>query len=60
MNTTQCGSEPERTSRDIGDFAGGMSASYEENLEERLRDLCDRVHRGRYRPQPVRRVYIPK
>ena len=29
-------------------------------LKERLRDLCERVHRGGYRPQPVRRVYIPK
>jgi retron-type reverse transcriptase len=31
---------------------GETVASYEENLQERLRDLCDRVHRGRYRPQP--------
>src|SRR2546425_6049126 len=34
--------------------------SYEGNLQERLRELCDRVHRGSYRPKPVRRVYIPK
>jgi hypothetical protein len=39
---------------------GETVESYEENLQERLRGLCDRVHRGSYRPQPVRRVYIPK
>ena len=25
-----------------------------------IKDLCSRVHAGRYRPLPVRRVYIPK
>lgn len=35
-------------------------AKYEERLEDNLRDLCAGVHTGRYRPQPVRRVYIPK
>ena len=35
-------------------------ADYEQNLEANLQDLCIRVHTGRYRPQPVRRVYIPK
>src|SRR6266705_2862378 len=39
---------------------GETVESYEEDLQERLRGLCDRVHRGSYRPQPVRRVYIPK
>lgn len=39
---------------------GETVESYEEDLQGRLRDLCDRVHRGGYRPQPVRRVYIPK
>jgi retron-type reverse transcriptase len=28
--------------------------------DERLRDLVDRIHHGRYHPQPVRRVEIPK
>jgi len=29
-------------------------------VEERITDLHDRVHRGAYRAQPSRRVYIPK
>jgi RNA-directed DNA polymerase len=33
---------------------------YEEGLEERLRSLCTRIHRGAYRPLPSRRTYIPK
>jgi group II intron reverse transcriptase/maturase len=33
---------------------------YEEGLEERLADLKDRIHRGAYRAQPSRRIYIPK
>jgi len=33
---------------------------YETGLAERLRDLHGRVHRGAYRAQPSRRVYIPK
>jgi len=33
---------------------------YEADLERRLRDLHDRVHRGAYRAQPSRRRYIPK
>jgi RNA-directed DNA polymerase len=33
---------------------------YENGVEERLRDLHGRVHRGAYRAQPARRVYIPK
>ena len=30
------------------------------NLEEKLKDLHDRVHRGSYRARPARRTYIPK
>ena len=33
---------------------------YGEGLEERVKDLHDRVHRGAYRAQPSRRTYIPK
>ena len=33
---------------------------YEDGLEDRLADLHSRVHRGAYRAQPSRRVYIPK
>jgi group II intron reverse transcriptase/maturase len=33
---------------------------YGERLDERLHDLEDRVHKGSYHPQPVRRVHIPK
>jgi RNA-directed DNA polymerase len=33
---------------------------YETGLEGRLTDLHSRVHRGAYRAQPSRRVYIPK
>jgi RNA-directed DNA polymerase len=33
---------------------------YEDGLEGRLADLHSRVHRGAYRAQPSRRVYIPK
>ena len=35
-------------------------AEYEEGLTGRLADLHGRVHRGAYRAQPSRRVYIPK
>jgi group II intron reverse transcriptase/maturase len=34
--------------------------AYGQNLEANLKKLCDSVHSGSYRPQPVRRAYIPK
>jgi group II intron reverse transcriptase/maturase len=39
---------------------GQTWAEYGENLEARLQDLQDRVHRGGYRPPAARRTYIPK
>ena len=35
-------------------------ADYGQDLEENLRDLHARVHRGGYRARPSRRVFIPK
>jgi RNA-directed DNA polymerase len=35
-------------------------ADYGRNLEDNLKDLHARVHRGAYRARPSRRVYIPK
>ena len=34
--------------------------AYGQDLEANLRDLHERVHSGRYRARPSRRVYIPK
>jgi RNA-directed DNA polymerase len=34
--------------------------AYGQNLEENLRDLHGRLHRGAFRAKPSRRVYIPK
>ncbi len=46
------------------DAAAGVDGltwrDYEVDLERRLEDLHARVHRGAYRVQPSRRVYIPK
>lgn len=39
----------------------GMTVeAYAQGLEQRIRALRERIHSGRYRPLPVRRVYIPK
>jgi RNA-directed DNA polymerase len=39
---------------------GETAASYEVDLAQNLQRLHAQIHSGRYRPQPVRRVYIPK
>lgn len=50
-----------RQKRQASAGVDGMTvAKYAEQLEDNLRDLHMRIHTGRYRPQPVRRVHIPK
>ena len=50
-----------RINRDAATGVDGVTwKQYEDGLEERLRELCTRIHRGAYRPQPSRRTYIPK
>ena len=39
---------------------GETVADYEKNFVSNIKGLCSRVHTGRSRPLPVRRVYIPK
>lgn len=39
---------------------GVVWQQYRVNLEANLQGLCERVHRGSFRAQPSRRVYIPK
>ena len=47
--------------RDAAPGVDGQTwASYGQNLEANLLDLSDRLGRGGYRPQPVKRVYIDK
>jgi RNA-directed DNA polymerase len=47
--------------RDAAAGADGQTwASYGQDLEVRLLDLSDRLARGGYRPQPVKRAYIDK
>lgn len=46
-----------------GKAAGNDQMTKEEygrNLEDNIRDLVDRMKRQAYKPQPVKRVYIPK
>ena len=47
--------------KDASAGADGVTvAEYEENVWERLQQLHDRLKSGRYRAQPLRRVYVPK
>jgi RNA-directed DNA polymerase len=51
----------QRLRKDAAPGVDGVTWSeYGANLDARLLDLQDRVHRGSYHPQPVRRVHIPK
>jgi group II intron reverse transcriptase/maturase len=51
----------ERLRKDAAAGVDGETwSSYGQDLDAKLRDLQERVHRGSYHPQPVRRVHIPK
>jgi len=50
-----------RLKRDAAPGVDGVTwRQYGEQLEDNLRDLHDRLHRGTYRATPSRRTYIPK
>ena len=34
--------------------------AYGENLDDKLKDLHDRMHKGSYRTRPAKRTYVPK
>jgi retron-type reverse transcriptase len=47
--------------RDKASGVDGLGVEvYGANLEEKLKDLVRRLKEKKYKPQPVRRVYIPK
>ena len=47
--------------RDAAPGVDGVTwTEYETGLDERLKELHSRVHRGTYRAQPSKRTYIPK
>ncbi|MFQ5973863.1 MAG: group II intron reverse transcriptase/maturase [Alphaproteobacteria bacterium] len=61
VNGEALGRAFKRLRRKAASGVDGMTVeAYEQDLGANLRDLCDRVHSGRYRPLPVRRTYIPK
>jgi RNA-directed DNA polymerase len=50
-----------RLKRDAAPGVDGITwGQYEQDLENNLVDLHDRIHRGAYRAQPSRRTFIPK
>ena len=49
-----------QNARKAAGIDGEAKTSYGENLEENIEDLLSRMKQFSYRPQPVRRVYIPK
>ena len=50
-----------RLKRNVSAGIDGVTVmTYEQDLERNLQALGEQVHTGRYRPLPVRRVFIPK
>ncbi|MDD2465447.1 MAG: hypothetical protein PHI97_15730 [Desulfobulbus sp.] len=46
--------------RGVSGVDGETTKEFEQDLDERVRDLCERLKQGIYRAPPVRRVEIPK
>ena len=54
-------SEHRKQSRRKATGVDGISKNqYEENAEENIRELVQRMRKFQYKPKPVKRVYIPK
>ena len=50
----------EQSRRKATGIDGVDKAQYDENAEENIRGLVERMKKFQYKPQPVRRTYIPK
>lgn len=59
MKTLQMAHQSQKTGKAAG-VDRETKTSYEENLQENLRRLTEQMKTFSYRPQPVRRTYIPK
>lgn len=61
VNAQSLMEEHRRQSRRKATGVDGVDkAQYDENAEETIRQLVERMKRFQYKPQPVRRTYIPK
>ena len=61
VNAQSLMEEHRRQSRRKATGVDGVDkAQYDENAEENIRQLVERMKRFQYKPQPVRRTYIPK
>lgn len=61
VNETSLMAEHRKQSRKKATGIDGVDkAQYDQNAEENIRGLVERMKKFQYRPQPVRRTYIPK
>src|ERR1700688_4677863 len=59
-DSSPCTERSDRARVDGSLRCGVTWQTYGENLEEKLEDLHDKVHRGNYPDGPARRTYLPK
>ena len=60
MKTLTLAWEHVKKNKGAGGIDGVSIADYDKDAEENLKKLLDNLRAKTYRPQPVRRVYIPK